>query len=114
MVNPVQPIFHRYLCFQGHGLEIETWSDLPVGSGMGTSSILAGCVLSALWTAVGTSYSLGDLNHAVMIEINGCFLSLICDNLLVYFLFPHNITRKTEKSTSELSKISFKICISIS
>lgn len=51
----------------GHGLEIETWSDLPVGSGMGTSSILAGCVLSALWTAVGTSYSLGDLNHAVLI-----------------------------------------------
>ena len=65
----VQTFCHRSsLCFQGYGLEIETWSDLPVGSGMGTSSILAGCVLSALWTAVGTKYSLGDLNHAVIIE----------------------------------------------
>ena len=71
--KPIKPdvgvLITGSICFQGHGLEIETWSDLPVGSGMGTSSILAGCVLSALWTAVGTKYSLSDLNHAVMIEI---------------------------------------------
>ncbi len=51
--------------FQNHGIEIETWSDLPVGSGMGTSSILAGCVLAAIWTATATEYTLSDLTHAV-------------------------------------------------
>ena len=37
----------------GGGLEVETWSTLPQGSGMGTSSILAGAVLAALCSAVG-------------------------------------------------------------
>jgi len=37
----------------GGGLEIESWSDLPQGSGMGTSSILAGAVLAAISKASG-------------------------------------------------------------
>ena len=39
-----------------HGLEIETWSLLPHGSGLGTSSILAGTVLAALARATGRAY----------------------------------------------------------
>ena len=49
------------------GLEISLWSDLPQGSGMGTSSILAGAVMAACWTAVGLSYSRSDLVHAVLV-----------------------------------------------
>eukprot|EP00656_Telonema_subtile_P000810 TRINITY_DN10382_c0_g1_i1.p1 TRINITY_DN10382_c0_g1~~TRINITY_DN10382_c0_g1_i1.p1 ORF type:complete len:1410 (-),score=348.79 TRINITY_DN10382_c0_g1_i1:105-4334(-) len=37
----------------GGGIEIESWSVLPQGSGMGTSSILAGAVLAALAGATG-------------------------------------------------------------
>ena len=37
------------------------------GSGMGTSSILAGAVISASWTAVGLQYSRSDLVHAVLV-----------------------------------------------
>ena len=34
---------------------------------MGTSSILAGAVISACWTAVGLKYSRADLVHAVLV-----------------------------------------------
>ena len=77
-------IYAKSYSLKGHGLEIETWSDLPVGSGMGTSSILAGCVLAALWTAVGTSYSLGDLNHAVRVLSCPFCCSLV--HLVIYFI----------------------------
>lgn len=48
------------------GLEIHIWSDLPQGSGLGTSSILAGCVVSVLWTVSGQSFSKSSLIHAVL------------------------------------------------
>ena len=51
----------------GGGLEIQSWSNLPHGSGLGTSSILAGTVLAALWTAVGKVYQIRDLTHTVLI-----------------------------------------------
>ena len=38
------------------GIEMHSWSDMPAGSGMGTSSILAGCCLGALWSAMGLKY----------------------------------------------------------
>jgi len=50
----------------GGGLRIETWSALPTGSGLGTSSILVGTVLAALGRACGRVYSLRALNHAVL------------------------------------------------
>jgi len=50
----------------GGGLRIETWSALPTGSGLGTSSILVGTVLAALGRACGRAYSLRALNHAVL------------------------------------------------
>ena len=34
---------------------------------MGTSSILAGAVISACWSAVGLKYSRSDLVHAVLV-----------------------------------------------
>jgi fucokinase len=51
----------------GVGLEIETWSLVPLGSGLGTSSILAGVVLAALGGALGRAYSREALNHLVLI-----------------------------------------------
>ena len=51
----------------GGGLRLELWSDLPQGSGLGTSSILAGAVLAAVWTSVGASYSRLELVHAVLV-----------------------------------------------
>ena len=51
---------------EGIGLEIVTTSLLPHGSGMGTSSILGGCVLSALTKCVGIDTSGADLVHMVL------------------------------------------------
>ena len=51
----------------GNGLKIELWSDLPQGSGLGTSSILAGAVTAACWTAVGGSFTSSDVVHAVLV-----------------------------------------------
>jgi len=51
----------------GGGLQVEVWSDLPQGSGLGTSSILAGAVMAALWEAGGAVYSRRDLVHAVLV-----------------------------------------------
>ncbi len=51
----------------GSGLRLELWSDLPQGSGLGTSSILAGAVVAACWTAAAASYTRSDLVHAVLV-----------------------------------------------
>lgn len=52
----------------GSGLRLELWSELPQGSGLGTSSILAGAVLAACWScAAGSCYSRSDLVHAVLV-----------------------------------------------
>ncbi len=48
------------------GLEIELWSDLPQGSGLGTSSILAGCLISTFWVVLGRNFSKKSLLHAVL------------------------------------------------
>ncbi|CAF0853252.1 unnamed protein product [Rotaria sordida] len=37
----------------GYSLILEAWSNVPVGSGLGTSSILAGAILLALWNLIG-------------------------------------------------------------
>lgn len=47
------------------GFELCTWSNLPTGSGLGTSSILAGAVMAALWKAAGFDFSRNALIHAV-------------------------------------------------
>ncbi|XP_078400065.1 L-fucose kinase isoform X2 [Cetorhinus maximus] len=50
----------------GGGFELHTWSSLPHGSGLGTSSILAGAVMAALITAAGKSSDTSSLIHAVL------------------------------------------------
>jgi hypothetical protein len=48
------------------GLEVRTWSALPKGSGLGTSSILAVCVLEAVARVLNRVYSKESLIHAVL------------------------------------------------
>ncbi|CAN0311308.1 unnamed protein product, partial [Ectocarpus fasciculatus] len=48
------------------GIRITSRSGLPQGSGMGTSSILAGVVLSAVCVAAGRAMSPTSLVHAVL------------------------------------------------
>ncbi|XP_060694261.1 L-fucose kinase isoform X2 [Hemiscyllium ocellatum] len=50
----------------GSGFELHTWSNLPHGSGLGTSSILAGAVMAALITAAGKTCNTSSLIHAVL------------------------------------------------
>uniref|UniRef100_UPI00398EB101 L-fucose kinase isoform X2 n=1 Tax=Pristiophorus japonicus TaxID=55135 RepID=UPI00398EB101 len=50
----------------GGGFELHTWSSLPHGSGLGTSSILAGAVMAALITAAGKSCDTTSLIHSVL------------------------------------------------
>ncbi|XP_037265116.1 L-fucose kinase isoform X1 [Falco rusticolus] len=50
----------------GGGFEVHTWSKLPHGSGLGTSSILAGAVMASLYRAAGKFASTESLIHAVL------------------------------------------------
>ncbi|XP_047135189.1 L-fucose kinase isoform X1 [Hydra vulgaris] len=50
----------------GGGFVLQTWSDLPHGSGLGASSILAGVVIAAMWTVTGLSYDVESVLHAVL------------------------------------------------
>ena len=47
------------------GFILQTWSELPHGSGMGTSSILAGTILAALWRVIGKQPDVDAVVHAV-------------------------------------------------
>lgn len=50
----------------GCGFEITCRSTLPQGSGLGTSSILGGTILAALWKAAGEDHSRDSLIHAIL------------------------------------------------
>ncbi|XP_032709869.1 L-fucose kinase isoform X2 [Lontra canadensis] len=50
----------------GGGFELHAWSELPHGSGLGTSSILAGAALAALQRAAGRVVGTQALIHAVL------------------------------------------------
>ncbi|XP_062922682.1 L-fucose kinase [Mobula hypostoma] len=50
----------------GGGFELHTWSSLPHGSGMGTSSILAGAIVAALISAAGKSCDTASMIHIVL------------------------------------------------
>ncbi|XP_028333390.1 L-fucose kinase isoform X5 [Physeter macrocephalus] len=56
----------QLLCTFGGGFELHTWSELPHGSGLGTSSILAGAALAALQRAAGRAVGMEALIHAVL------------------------------------------------
>ncbi|XP_077567412.1 L-fucose kinase isoform X2 [Stigmatopora nigra] len=61
-----EPLESQLMSRWGGGLEIHAWSALPAGSGLGTSSILAGALLAAIYQATGRSYSRDALIHAVL------------------------------------------------
>ncbi|CAN7992081.1 unnamed protein product [Ixodes hexagonus] len=50
----------------GGGIELHSWSNLPQGSGLGTSSILASVIVAALWAAVGWTFDKSSLIHCVL------------------------------------------------
>ncbi|KAM9191648.1 L-fucose kinase [Dugong dugon] len=60
------PLSEQVLCTFGGGFELHTWSELPHGSGLGTSSILAGAALAALQRAAGQAVGTEALIHAVL------------------------------------------------
>ena len=70
------------------GFELQTWSELPHGSGLGTSSILAGTIIAALWRVVGKVPDVDSVIHAVsqmnllVVPFYEIFLPLRLDNLI--------------------------------
>lgn len=48
-------------------LELHTWTGLPQGSGLGTSSILIGCVLKVVWYLMGVDASNETLSYSILI-----------------------------------------------
>jgi len=65
-INTTQSLQDQLRERHGSGFELHTWSNLPTGSGLGTSSILAGAVMAALWKCSGTQFSDDDLVHSVL------------------------------------------------
>ena len=61
-----ESLFDQLESQYGGGFELHTWSNLPTGSGLGTSSILAGAVMAALWKCAGRTFTDDDLVHAVL------------------------------------------------
>uniref|UniRef100_A0A1A8EKU9 L-fucose kinase n=2 Tax=Nothobranchius korthausae TaxID=1143690 RepID=A0A1A8EKU9_9TELE len=61
-----QPLEHQLMERWGGGVELHSWSELPTGSGLGTSSILAGALLAAVYRCTGQSYDTDSLVHAVL------------------------------------------------
>ncbi|KAM4572851.1 L-fucose kinase [Odontesthes bonariensis] len=57
---------HQLMQRWGGGLELHSWSELPTGSGLGTSSILAGALLAAVYRCTGRTYDTDSLIHAVL------------------------------------------------
>nr|CAB3247406.1 L-fucose kinase-like [Phallusia mammillata] len=51
----------------GGGYELQTWSQLPRGSGLGTSSILAGAAMAVLYRASGLAVDVNSLLHSVLV-----------------------------------------------
>ncbi|XP_005345726.1 L-fucose kinase isoform X1 [Microtus ochrogaster] len=60
------PLCEQLLHSFNGGFELHTWSELPHGSGLGTSSILAGAALAALQRAAGQAVGTEALIHAVL------------------------------------------------
>jgi len=59
-------LHHQLMSRYQSGFELQTWSELPHGSGLGTSSILAGTIIAALWRVVGKVPDVDSVIHAVL------------------------------------------------
>jgi fucokinase len=51
----------------GGSLEIRTWTGLPQGSGLGTSSILIACVLKVVWYLMGINVNNETLSYSILL-----------------------------------------------
>jgi hypothetical protein len=72
----------------GSGLRVCTWSTLPQGSGMGTSSILAGAMLFAMAQAIGKPYADdASLMHGVLV-LEQLLTTGSCPSVLPHGLSP--------------------------
>ncbi|GLD61656.1 L-fucose kinase [Lates japonicus] len=60
------PLGHQLMQRWGGGVELHSWSVLPTGSGLGTSSILAGALLAAVYRCTGRTYDTDSLIHAIL------------------------------------------------
>ncbi|KAL1512053.1 hypothetical protein AB1Y20_005327 [Prymnesium parvum] len=60
------PPLEAQLRAAGGGLEVASWSRLPTGSGLGTSSILAAALVRCVGRATGKEYAPSELTHAVL------------------------------------------------
>lgn len=65
-IESEEELSEQLLARHGGGIELHSWSKLPQGSGLGTSSILAAAIVSALWTAVGWAFDNRSLIHCVL------------------------------------------------
>ncbi|XP_062245057.1 L-fucose kinase [Platichthys flesus] len=60
------PLWDQLMQRWGGGVELHSWSALPTGSGLGTSSILAGALLAAVYRCTGRTYDTDCLIHAIL------------------------------------------------
>lgn len=60
------PLGQQLTQLWGGGIELHSWSALPTGSGLGTSSILAGALLAAVYRCTGRTYDTDSLIHNVL------------------------------------------------
>uniref|UniRef100_A0A665VQR4 L-fucose kinase n=1 Tax=Echeneis naucrates TaxID=173247 RepID=A0A665VQR4_ECHNA len=65
-VTSQHPLQHQLMQRWGGGVELHSWSVLPTGSGLGTSSILAGALLAAIYRCTGRIYNTDSLIHAIL------------------------------------------------
>ena len=75
------------------GLEVETWSELPQGSGLGGSSILGAAILAALWRLVGRSASHDDIIHAVCHLYEYKCHTKYLYNIVCEYMYSHSTCR---------------------
>lgn len=65
-IDSKNKLSEQLLARHNGGIELQSWSKLPQGSGLGTSSILAAAIVSALWTAVGQTFDKQAVIHCVL------------------------------------------------
>ncbi|XP_065321860.1 L-fucose kinase-like isoform X2 [Gordionus sp. m RMFG-2023] len=57
---------HALIAKFGGGFEFYSWSTVSEGSGLGTSTILASCIIALLWTLIGRSFDKQTLLYQVL------------------------------------------------
>jgi fucokinase len=65
--NDVSSLDQQLLRKLNGSFELHTWTGLPQGSGLGTSSILIGCVLKVVWHLMGIDVSAETLSYSILI-----------------------------------------------